>query len=992
MILATAPASGGRHNTPHLTAAPTADRRADLSASEPIFRDGYEVIVAGTGIGGLACAAVLACEGVDVLVLEQGSRPGGCCQSFRAGDFTFDAGATIFHGFGEMGYNVQRTLFDFAGQQMEVLARESTYVMHFGDEQVEFHLDRHAFTSELGAMFPHQAGSVIAFMRELDQLYNAVLDCSGPLRPRSDESLAQRWSLAARHPVSVLTASRHGRKSAEQVLARHTDAPAVRAFFDADLFFNTGYRISELSSTHAAFAIIDRHVGGTHYPVGSSQQVPDRLEKIIIERGGQVVYRATVEEITIEGGRANGVRLEGGRTLTANAVVSDATALSLFGKLLLPEHVPSYTREWLDTLETGAGSLSLYLGVAESAIPEGFNPNTVIIPDPEREPDRYVSVSVPSLLDPNLSPEGYHSVTIHAVSNPALWPSSPDAAFDEEGYARLKEEESERVLELVESRLLAGLGAALSTRESASPRTFERYTRREGGALSGPSVRGGLAPAGLSGAVTGVKGLFATGDSTFYGRGVANAAASGINCALAALRHLGVGAPRFEPSPESFVLETVPVRPQISGTDVVDSISAVLESHRCLQCEDPPCAAACPAGIDIPTMIRRMGAGNFAGASLAVRESNPLGEVCASVCPAHALCQLECARVLGDPAVSIASIEGIACSYSPGPRGWPAPYRGTRRERVAVIGSGPAGTSCAFFLSLLGYGVEVFEASIEAGGLPFQAMPVFKLNHQALEREIESAMDAGVEFRGNTTFGEDISFESLWREGFRAIFLGTGLRSMRAPVMRGLDLPGVIDALSFLLAAHRKVKRELTESVAVLGESNLAFDTARLIRELAVERVFVVTPEERTILAAAGREIEAAEKMGVKLLTGRRPVEVVGEGRVEGLRTVPVGSDAPPIPCGEGGTHAHLLDVGTVILAGEQEPEQALRGYLAAHIKMTQDGTVVVDEKTMMTSQRGVFAGGDLVNGGGLVVSACAEGRRAALSIDRYLRSGSSHI
>lgn len=957
-----------------------------MSANEPVFRDGYEVIVVGAGIGGLACAAVLACQGVDVMVLERGSRPGGCCQSFRSDGFTFDAGPTIFQGFGEIGFNTQRALFDFAGQQVDVMARESAYTMYFGDEPLEFHLDRHAFTSELSAIFPHQAGSVIAFIRELDRLYNALLDCSGPLRPRDDEPALQRWGLAARHPLSLLAAYRQGRRSADQFLAQHTDAPMVRALFDADLFLNTGYRISELSSAHAALTLMDRHVGGTHYPVGSSQQLPDRLEKVIIERGGQVALRVGVEEITVEGGRACGVRLEGGRRLNSQAVISNSTAPTLFGKLLKREHLTTQTAEWLDSLVTGAGSLTLYLGVDESKIPERFNPNTVIVPDPEREPDRYVSISVPSLLDPNLAREGHHCITIHSVSGAALWPRPSDAGYGSEDYERLKEDEASRVLGLVESRLLPGLGSSPRLMITASPSTFERYTGREGGATAGPRVSGGLSPVGLTGAVTCVKGLFAAGDSTFFGRGVANAAASGINCALAALRYIGISEPRFEAPPDSSVLETVPIRPQISGTDVVDTISAVLESHRCLFCEDAPCVDACPALIDIPTMVRRVGSSNQAGASLTVRMSNPLGESCASVCPAGALCELACSRVLGVSPVRIARLEEIACGYAQGSSGWPPPYPGARKERVAVIGSGPAGTSCAFFLSLLGYSVEVFEAGTEAGGLPSQAMPGFKLSRGILEREMEGAMSSGIEFRGNTTFGEDINFESLWREGFRAIFLGTGLRSVRAPDMKGLELPGVIDALSFLEAARRQVKRELTERVAVLGGGRLAFDTARLACDLGVDRVFIVTEAGLSTLAAAGLDIEPDERAHVSVLAGRRPMEVVGEGRVQGLRTVPLRSDAVPIPGSQDTSGPHLLDVGTVILAGEREPDQVLRGYITGHIKTSSEGMVLVDAGTMMTSQRGVFAGGDLVDGGGLVVTACAHGRKAALAIDRYLR------
>jgi dihydropyrimidine dehydrogenase (NAD+) subunit PreT len=365
-----------------------------------------------------------------------------------------------------------------------------------------------------------------------------------------------------------------------------------------------------------------------------------------------------------------------------------------------------------------------------------------------------------------------------------------------------------------------------------------------------------------------------------------------------------------------------------------------------------------------------------------VRLVNPLGEVCGLVCPARSLCELACVRAEMDSPVRISELEEFTCGVSPGPESWPEAYRGRRRDRVAVIGSGPASLSCAFFLSIQGFNVEVFEQGIQAGGLPAQAMPDFKLNRQLLEREMEGSLMSGVQFRGNTIFGDDIDLESLRREGFRAVFLGTGLQSMKMPSIRGSDLPGVIDALSFLTAARRRVKRELTSQVAVIGETNLAVDCAVLAREMGAETVYLVTAHRLQDCPLAPQRLEAAEAAAVTTVADRRIIEVRGEGRVEGLRTHP--NTGTP---GEGAEVASVLDVGTVIVAWDQEIEPALGGYLSGHIGMGPTGLVVVDEN-MMTSRPGVFAGGDLTSGGGLVVEACADGRVAALAIGRYLEPG----
>ena len=209
--------------------------RKSLVASEQILKDRYEVIVIGTGIGGLAAASILAHEGLDVLVLERSSQPGGCCSSFSVADFTFDTAASILQGFGEVGYHVQRTLFDFVGQQVDLTPRDSAYAMYFGEERVEFHRDRHAFTAELGALFPQQAGSLLSYMRELDHIYQAFLDCSGPPRPPGDEPALQRAGLFLRHPMSVMRLRKYARISARRVFERYCDDPMATAFFDAEL-------------------------------------------------------------------------------------------------------------------------------------------------------------------------------------------------------------------------------------------------------------------------------------------------------------------------------------------------------------------------------------------------------------------------------------------------------------------------------------------------------------------------------------------------------------------------------------------------------------------------------------------------------------------------------------------------------------------------------------------------------------------------------------
>lgn len=949
----------------------------------PILKDRYEAIIIGAGMGGLATASVLAHEGLEVLVLERAHQPGGCCSSFQVGDFTFDAAASVLSGFGTVGFHIQRTLFDFLGQQADLVPRDSTYLMHFGDKRVEFHRDRHSFTAELGALFPQTAGTLYAFLREMEHIYEAFLDCGGPPKPSGDESALARASLFGRHSVSSMRLTKYARTTAERVFDRNSDDKEAKAFFDADLSFWTGYRLASLSATHAALALIDRHIGGTHHPIGSTQQLPNRLEKSITELGGRIEYGLPVERVVVEEGRAAGVVLADGKRIGADVVVSDTSARDLYENLVPSECVSPATRDWLDSLEPGLSVFAIYLGLPAEALPEDFHPTTVVVDDPVHEPERFISVNVPSLVDPYLSPEGYHSVTVHAVTDPDRWPSPSEAGYRSEEYEEAKRDEAARVLARM-SAVLGDIAVDPVVWRIASPATFERILARDSGGLTPPLPRGAAAPASMPGTVTEVPGLFLAGDSTFFGSGVANAAASGLHAGLASLRYLAIRAPRFNVQRESLVLETVPVRPEISGQGVVDSISAVCEALRCVRCRDAPCVQACPAGVDIPNVNRRMTSSDFSGAARLIRNKNPLGEVCGIVCPAGRLCEAACARAAIDSPVRIAQLEEFACGVSQGPEGWPKPYRGNRRDRVAVIGSGPAGLSCAYYLSLMGFNVEVFEKSIEAGGLPAHAMADFRLNRQLLEREMEGTLMAGVEFRGNTVFGEDIDLESLLREDFRAVFLAMGLPTVKMPSVRGIDLPGVIDALSFLEAARRKVKRELTQQVAVIGEGTLAVDTAILARRMGARTVYLVTGMSKEEMAVETERLAQAAEAGVTPAFSRKIIEIKGEGRVEALRTHPLHGAPGEQGAGE---PASLLEVGTVIVAGDRVSDPALSGYFAGHLKTGDSGLLEVNE-WMMTSRPGVFAGGDLVGTGGLVVEACAAGRRAAIGIAKYLEEG----
>ncbi|MBN1288476.1 MAG: FAD-dependent oxidoreductase, partial [Actinobacteria bacterium] len=938
-------------------------------------------VVVGSGIGGLCTAAILAYEGIDVLVIEKSHQPGGLCTSFKIDDFTFDIAVSTLNGLGEIGFHTLRTLFDFLRQQVDIMPCASPHRIHFGDITTDLHQDTDALTSELGALFPSQAGSIISLMRELEQIYLATLDCSGPPLPRVEESLGQRWSSFNKHPVSRLRCSQYKRMSAAKILSKYLSDPVAIAFFEADLFYNTGYCLEELSSIQAALSIMDRQIGGAHYPIGSSQQIPDRLERSIIKHGGQVVFKTAVEKITVESGKATGVVLDGGRAVKADVVVSDNSLTDLYCRLIGKENLKPATVAWSESLEPTRGVVTLYLGVTDNVVPAGTNPNTIVIDEPERDPGGFISVNIPSMYDHNLAPAGHHSLTIIAAANQVVWNSTETPAYGSAQYEQLKEEESEKILERLESSF-PSLKEGIVEKHTISPLTIEHRLNRTNGAMAGPRAKNVLLPSGLPGNITEIEGLFHVGDSTLFGRGVSNVAASSFNCSQCALKHLGRTAPEIYGRTESFVIETVPVKPEIFAEDVVDTVSAVIESNRCLRCTDSPCVLGCPAGVDITTFVRRISSSDFIGAAKTIREAIPIGGICGRLCPGEVLCESTCRRGEFDSPIKISQLGTLACATVIEAEGRPSVTATDKGHKVAVIGCGPAGLTCAYFLKLLGYDVQAFEASSQVGGLPSKAMAAFRLDHKLLYREIEEILSLGITIRENSVFGEDFNFETLWRDGFEAVFIASGLQVIPKIELEGSSLPGVIDALSFLSAARRRVKRELSKKVAVLGNNNLAVDTALLASDLGAKNIYMITETDLDELSASPGRLAEARSKGIDILTGRKIIRISGEGRVEKIETAVISPDKRK----ENRPDVYgTLEVETVVVALPRKADHAFEQYLSGHLKMNADGTVLINKNTMMTSREGVFAGGDLVSGEGLVIMACADGRKAAASIDEFL-------
>jgi heterodisulfide reductase subunit A len=398
----------------------------------------------------------------------------------------------------------------------------------------------------------------------------------------------------------------------------------------------------------------------------------------------------------------------------------------------------------------------------------------------------------------------------------------------------------------------------------------------------------------------------------------------------------------------------------------------------------PPCRVACPAGVNAQGYIALISQGKFKEALAVLRRTMPFAGVCGRVC-IHP-CERDCERGKVDQPVAIRALKRFMADYElKAGREKATPVERTKKERVAVVGSGPAGLACAYDLVRQGYSVTVFESAPEAGGLLRYGIPEYRLPKAVLNNEITYIQELGVEIKTNTSVK---NLTEIFDQGYKAIFLGTGAWISQKMGIPGEDVSGVLHALDFLRQVNSGVKVSLGKKVAVIGGGNAAVDAARVARRLGVGDITVIYRRSRAEMPAIPSEIEEMEREGIKIQFLAAPVKVLSkDDRVSGIQCVRMELGAPdasgrrrPVPI-KGSEFT--IDVDNVIIAVGQAVNKAA---LPEGLAYTSWGTLSVDPVTLQTNIDAVFAGGDVVSGPADVIAAVAAGKEAAISIDRYLR------
>ncbi|MEW6558460.1 MAG: FAD-dependent oxidoreductase [Elusimicrobiota bacterium] len=431
---------------------------------------------------------------------------------------------------------------------------------------------------------------------------------------------------------------------------------------------------------------------------------------------------------------------------------------------------------------------------------------------------------------------------------------------------------------------------------------------------------------------------------------------------------------------------------------------AIAEADRCLLCYDAPCSAGCPAETDPGTFIRKLRLKNLKGAVRTIKENNILGGVCGIVCPTGRLCEEKCSATEIDRPINIGKLQRFLVEYA-----WQIGFnplikkrlsrtehkKPTTTNRIAVIGSGPAGITCAAELAKEGYDVTVFESNKKPGGILRYGVPSFRLSEDFIDREIKDITALGVQIKCNSSVKGKRAIEGLLRKGFKAVFVATGLSSPYKLNISGANLKNVTTSTAFLkdvkTGNQNKISKMVkNKNVAIIGGGSVAMDVATTCKVLKAKRVYCIALENMQELPADKDDLQMAidnyiiikPQCRIKEITGKDGA-VIGVKGIETEWKVPgllIPSNVKDVPDTE-----FSLKVSAVIIAIGSGPDPLLKEQLP-NVQFTKRGLIHVNKKTLATSVKGIYASGDIVRGPALVVDSVADGKKAAKSIIKYLQ------
>jgi prolycopene isomerase len=492
--------------------------------STAIATKDYDVIIIGSGMGGLVTATQLAAKGAKVLVLEKYLIPGGSAGYFEREGYRFDVGASMIFGFGDQGTtNLLTRALDAVNVSLETIPDSVQIHYHLPDNlELKVHKNYEKFIQELSDKFPQEKVGIRRFYDDCWQVFNClnVMDLLSLEEPR------YLMRVFFQHPFACLGLVKYLPQNAGDIARRYISDPELLKFIDMECYCWSVVPAEKTPMINAGMVFSDRHYGGINYPKGGVGTIAEKLVEGLEKIGGEILYKARVTNILIENGRAVGVKLAHGQEYRAKRIVSNATRWDTFEKLLPKDRMPKKEQKWQQRYEKSPSFLSLHLGVKADVLPPGTECHHIVLEQWETMEDEQgtIFVSIPTLLDPSLAPPDHHIIHTFTPSYMKEW-----QGLSPQEYHHKKEAAATHLIERLE-KIFPGLVEGLDYQEVGTPRTHRRFLGRDEGTY-GP-IPGRKLP-GLLGMPfnrTAIPGLYCVGDSTFPGQGLNAVAFSGFAC------------------------------------------------------------------------------------------------------------------------------------------------------------------------------------------------------------------------------------------------------------------------------------------------------------------------------------------------------------------------------------------------------------------------------------------------------------------------------
>ena len=573
----------------------------------------YDVIVIGAGLSGLTAASLLAKRSLKVCVVEAQYKPGGSCGIFKRKDVVFEQGAAMIYGFNDRGFSPHRFVFNALEEPIDIIKHDELYAINFGEHRIVFYEDIDMFIEELVKVFPNEKENFKRFYTDLSNQYIKII-AENPAFISPDAMKKEKGLKSLlKHPIEYIRFLGYMNKNTKSILKKYFKDKNVFDFFDKLTSTYCYTNVEETPAILSSIMFVDNHFGGSYYPAGSTLNLIGKLEKVIEENNGHMIYNTEVEEIIVEDNRAIKVKLDNETNISAKYIVNSGTVWNLYNKLL-KENVSEDIKNLVNSLEPSYPSVVLFALVKEEAIPKGTLPIEMLIGDKTKLDEDEITVYILSIDDKTLCKKGYH--TIMAIG-PTFkeWPKGFKNNYNTEKYREMKEVEKNRVLDVLEKRF-PGFKENLCYVEISTPTTLNRYVLKEKGSVAGPKQKLGQHMMKRLKSKSEVDSLFNCGESTVMGTGTPAVTISGISAANLILRELGMEEFEYKENMKNYV--NIVKKPfeynqiKIGKNEEEDKLAKL--ALKCQFCEKPSCEKSCKYNMPIRDINRRVAVGNFYGA------------------------------------------------------------------------------------------------------------------------------------------------------------------------------------------------------------------------------------------------------------------------------------------------------------------------------------------------------------------------------------------